>query len=253
MSQFWFPTRWLLVCFSGDIFPSWMAVVLKYAHGVRCTVLLSLYKVEWRFALYLARHQWDATICANRNTLPTSCVWCGCPHFTDRFTYCIGFICEYFTVIDYTSHILSIAVVQHRMKAEYGVETILEPLPGYNTARWAEGGWDVIDVATVRFVGGFALLYRGKCICSTFMESAFGAFAVRYKMLVSCNPHLLAALVFVPFSKKGNYSEYISPRTSLGVLSSCFATNGSWPLFKANCLTYTWCRGHVHRISHNVL
>lgn len=40
-------------------------------------------------------------------------------------------------------------VVQHRMKAEYGVDTILEPLAGYNTARWAEGGWDAIDEATV--------------------------------------------------------------------------------------------------------
>lgn len=36
------------------------------------------------------------------------------------------------------------------MKDEYGVDTILEPLPGYKTARWAEGGWDVIDEAMVR-------------------------------------------------------------------------------------------------------
>lgn len=36
------------------------------------------------------------------------------------------------------------------MKSEYGVDTILEPLAGYNTARWAEGGWDTIDTATVR-------------------------------------------------------------------------------------------------------
>lgn len=47
---------------------------------------------------------------------------------------------------------LSTAVVQHRMKSEYGVDTILEPLAGYNTARWAEGGWDTIDKATVRCV-----------------------------------------------------------------------------------------------------
>lgn len=37
------------------------------------------------------------------------------------------------------------------MKSEYGVDTILEPLAGYNTARWAEGGWDTIDTATVRW------------------------------------------------------------------------------------------------------
>lgn len=41
------------------------------------------------------------------------------------------------------------AVVQHRMQAEYGVETILEPLVGYTMARWAEAGWDAIDQATV--------------------------------------------------------------------------------------------------------
>lgn len=41
------------------------------------------------------------------------------------------------------------AVVQHRMKQEYGVDTILEPLTGYNTARWAEGGWEGVDAATV--------------------------------------------------------------------------------------------------------
>ncbi|CAM9240182.1 unnamed protein product [Ectocarpus sp. 4 AP-2014] len=43
---------------------------------------------------------------------------------------------------------LQFDVVQHRMKAEYGVDTILEPLSGYNTARWAEGGWESIDEAT---------------------------------------------------------------------------------------------------------
>eukprot|EP00904_Undaria_pinnatifida_P005935 jgi/Undpi1/2471/HiC_scaffold_13.g05850.m2 len=43
---------------------------------------------------------------------------------------------------------LQFDVVQHRMKSEYGVDTILEPLAGYNTARWAEGGWDTIDEAT---------------------------------------------------------------------------------------------------------
>lgn len=40
-------------------------------------------------------------------------------------------------------------VVQHRMKEEYGVDTILEPLSGYTTARWAEGGWEGVDAATV--------------------------------------------------------------------------------------------------------
>lgn len=43
-----------------------------------------------------------------------------------------------------------LTVVQHRMQAEYGVETILEPLAGYNAARWAEGGWDAIDEAQVQ-------------------------------------------------------------------------------------------------------
>lgn len=59
------------------------------------------------------------------------------------------------------------AVVQHRMKAEYGVDTILEPLAGYNTARWAEGGWDSIDEATVRYTwyassvkGGYGPCFR---------------------------------------------------------------------------------------------
>ncbi|CAN0030174.1 unnamed protein product, partial [Sphacelaria rigidula] len=42
---------------------------------------------------------------------------------------------------------LQFDVVQHRMKQEYGVDTILEPLSGYKTARWAEGGWECIDEA----------------------------------------------------------------------------------------------------------
>lgn len=37
------------------------------------------------------------------------------------------------------------------MKQEYGVDTILEPLSGYKTARWAEGGWECIDEATVGY------------------------------------------------------------------------------------------------------
>lgn len=43
---------------------------------------------------------------------------------------------------------LQFDVVQHRMKEEYGVDTILEPLSGYTTARWAEGGWEIVDAAT---------------------------------------------------------------------------------------------------------
>lgn len=43
------------------------------------------------------------------------------------------------------------------MKEEYGVDTILETLPGYKTARWAEGGWDVIDEAMVRSEIGYFL------------------------------------------------------------------------------------------------
>ncbi|CAM9703501.1 unnamed protein product, partial [Discosporangium mesarthrocarpum] len=42
---------------------------------------------------------------------------------------------------------LQFDVVQHRMEAEYGVGTIMEPLPGFNTARWSLGGWEVIDEA----------------------------------------------------------------------------------------------------------
>eukprot|EP00586_Coscinodiscus_wailesii_P011247 CAMPEP_0172498522 /NCGR_PEP_ID=MMETSP1066-20121228/113483_1 /TAXON_ID=671091 /ORGANISM="Coscinodiscus wailesii, Strain CCMP2513" /LENGTH=514 /DNA_ID=CAMNT_0013271817 /DNA_START=269 /DNA_END=1813 /DNA_ORIENTATION=+ len=39
---------------------------------------------------------------------------------------------------------LQFEVVQARLKEEYGVESLLEPL-GYTLARWAEGGWDAVD------------------------------------------------------------------------------------------------------------
>jgi len=41
---------------------------------------------------------------------------------------------------------LQFEVVQARLKNEYGVESIMEPL-GYTLARWADGGWDAVDKA----------------------------------------------------------------------------------------------------------
>ncbi len=39
---------------------------------------------------------------------------------------------------------LQFEVVQFRMRNEYGVETLLDPLP-YSVARWVEGGWEVLQ------------------------------------------------------------------------------------------------------------
>ncbi|KAK3265937.1 hypothetical protein CYMTET_25413 [Cymbomonas tetramitiformis] len=41
---------------------------------------------------------------------------------------------------------LQFEVVQARMKSEYGVETLLEPI-AYSVARWVEGGWDAVEAA----------------------------------------------------------------------------------------------------------
>lgn len=41
---------------------------------------------------------------------------------------------------------LQFEVVQARLKGEYDVESIMEPL-GYTLARWADGGWDAVDKA----------------------------------------------------------------------------------------------------------
>ena len=41
---------------------------------------------------------------------------------------------------------LQFEVVQARLKNEYGVESIMEPL-GYTLARWADGGWDAVEKA----------------------------------------------------------------------------------------------------------
>eukprot|EP00271_Cylindrocystis_brebissonii_P011616 TRINITY_DN29492_c0_g1_i1.p1 TRINITY_DN29492_c0_g1~~TRINITY_DN29492_c0_g1_i1.p1 ORF type:complete len:758 (+),score=125.02 TRINITY_DN29492_c0_g1_i1:81-2276(+) len=41
---------------------------------------------------------------------------------------------------------LQFEVVQYRMQAEYGVETILEPL-GFSVARWVEKGWPALEQA----------------------------------------------------------------------------------------------------------
>jgi peptide chain release factor 3 len=41
---------------------------------------------------------------------------------------------------------LQFEVVQARLKAEYSVESIMEPL-SYTLARWADGGWDSVDKA----------------------------------------------------------------------------------------------------------
>lgn len=41
---------------------------------------------------------------------------------------------------------LQFEVVQFRLQNEYGVETLLEPLP-YSVARWVTGGWDALEAA----------------------------------------------------------------------------------------------------------
>jgi len=41
---------------------------------------------------------------------------------------------------------LQFEVVQARLKGEYGVDSVLEPM-GYSLARWADGGWDEVDKA----------------------------------------------------------------------------------------------------------
>eukprot|EP00640_Fibrocapsa_japonica_P000987 CAMPEP_0113945122 /NCGR_PEP_ID=MMETSP1339-20121228/38496_1 /TAXON_ID=94617 /ORGANISM="Fibrocapsa japonica" /LENGTH=515 /DNA_ID=CAMNT_0000950535 /DNA_START=304 /DNA_END=1851 /DNA_ORIENTATION=+ /assembly_acc=CAM_ASM_000762 len=40
---------------------------------------------------------------------------------------------------------LQFDVVQHRLKDEYGVETITEPLAGFSIARWVEGTWEDVN------------------------------------------------------------------------------------------------------------
>lgn len=41
---------------------------------------------------------------------------------------------------------LQFEVVQARLKSEYGVDSVLEPI-NYNLARWADGGWEAVDKA----------------------------------------------------------------------------------------------------------
>lgn len=41
---------------------------------------------------------------------------------------------------------LQFEVVQARLKNEYGVESIMEPLT-YTLARWADAGWEAVDKA----------------------------------------------------------------------------------------------------------
>jgi peptide chain release factor 3 len=41
---------------------------------------------------------------------------------------------------------LQLEVVQYRLQSEYGVETLLEPLP-YSVARWVDGGWEALESA----------------------------------------------------------------------------------------------------------
>lgn len=43
---------------------------------------------------------------------------------------------------------LQFEVVQARLKSEYGVESLMEPL-GYSLARWADAGWDAVDKADI--------------------------------------------------------------------------------------------------------
>ena len=41
---------------------------------------------------------------------------------------------------------LQFEVVQARLKDEYGVESVLEPI-GFTLARWADAGWEAVDKA----------------------------------------------------------------------------------------------------------
>jgi peptide chain release factor 3 len=41
---------------------------------------------------------------------------------------------------------LQFEVVQERLRAEYGCETLLDPLP-FKVARWVRGGWPAIEQA----------------------------------------------------------------------------------------------------------
>ena len=41
---------------------------------------------------------------------------------------------------------LQFEVVQARLKSEYNVESIMEPL-SYTLARWVDGGWEAVDKA----------------------------------------------------------------------------------------------------------
>lgn len=41
---------------------------------------------------------------------------------------------------------LQFEVVQSRLKSEYNVESMMEPI-GYTLARWVDGGWDAVEKA----------------------------------------------------------------------------------------------------------
>jgi peptide chain release factor 3 len=67
---------------------------------------------------------------------------------------------------------LQFEVVQFRLQNEYGVETLLEPLP-YSVARWVDGGWEVLQqvgrlfntVAVKDSWGRPVLLFRNEWNC----------------------------------------------------------------------------------------
>lgn len=42
---------------------------------------------------------------------------------------------------------LQFEVVEYRLKAEYNVDSRMEPLDGFSYARWVLGGWDAVDKA----------------------------------------------------------------------------------------------------------
>lgn len=67
---------------------------------------------------------------------------------------------------------LQFEVVQFRLQNEYGVETLLDPLP-YSVARWVEGGWEALQkvgrlfntVAVKDSWGRPVLLFRNEWNC----------------------------------------------------------------------------------------
>ncbi len=76
---------------------------------------------------------------------------------------------------------LQFEVVQFRLENEYGVETILDPLP-YSVARWVEGGWEALEkigrmfnTTTVKdSMGRPVLLFRNEWNCHQLQQDHEG-------------------------------------------------------------------------------